>query len=64
MRDKGNVMALKVFKPYSKGTRTRVDLVREEVTADKPEKSLTHGMTRHGGRGAGGRISEIGRAHV
>ena len=50
-------MALKVFKPYSKGTRTRVDLVREEVTADKPEKSLTHGMKRHGGRGAGGRIS-------
>ena len=50
-------MALKVFKPYSKGTRTRVDLVREEVTADKPEKSLTHGMSRHGGRGAGGRIS-------
>lgn len=57
MRDKGNVMALKVFKPYSKGTRTRVDLVREEVTADKPEKSLTYGMNRHGGRGAGGRIS-------
>ncbi len=50
-------MALKVFKPYSKGTRTRVDLIREDVTADKPEKSLTHGMNRHGGRGAGGRIS-------
>lgn len=50
-------MALKVYKPYSKGTRTRVDLVREEVTADKPEKSLTHGHASRAGRGAGGRIS-------
>ncbi len=50
-------MALKIFKPYSKGTRNRVDLVREELTADKPEKSLTYGMKRNAGRGAGGRIS-------
>ena len=50
-------MALKIYKPYSKGTRGRVDLVRTEVTADKPEKSLTHGIKAHAGRGAGGRIS-------
>ncbi len=50
-------MALKIYKPYSKGTRGRVDLVREELTADKPEKSLTHGIKAHAGRGAGGRIS-------
>ena len=50
-------MALKVYKPYSKGTRGRVDLVREEITADKPEKSLTKGRVRKAGRGAGGRIS-------
>ena len=50
-------MALKIYKPYSKGTRGRVDLVREELTADKPEKSLTHGRKSKAGRGAGGRIS-------
>ena len=50
-------MALKVFKPYTKGTRSRVDLVRDAITADKPEKSLTHGIKAHAGRGQGGRIS-------
>ena len=50
-------MALKIFKPYSKGTRARIDLVRTELTADKPEKSLTHGHAGKAGRGAGGRIS-------
>src|SRR5574344_731863 len=50
-------MALKIFKPYSKGTRTRIDLVRDELTADKPEKSLTSGRSRKAGRGANGRIS-------
>ena len=44
-------MALKIYKPYSKGTRGRVDLVREELTADKPEKSLTHGRKSKAGRG-------------
>ena len=50
-------MALKIFKPYTQGTRSRVDLVREAITADKPEKSLTSGRLRKAGRGAGGRIS-------
>lgn len=50
-------MALKIFKPYSKGTRTRIDLVRDELTADKPEKSLTSGRSRKAGRGANGRIA-------
>lgn len=50
-------MALKVFKPITAGTRTRIDLRRDELTADKPEKSLTSGRKSHGGRGAGGRIS-------
>ncbi|MCI7397484.1 50S ribosomal protein L2 [Treponema sp.] len=50
-------MALKIYKPYSKGTRGRVDLVREEITADKPEKSLTSGRKACAGRGQGGRIS-------
>ncbi|HOC29145.1 MAG TPA: 50S ribosomal protein L2, partial [Treponemataceae bacterium] len=50
-------MALKVFKPYTPGTRTRIDLSREEITADKPEKSLTRGKKSRGGRGAGGRTA-------
>ena len=50
-------MALKVYKPMTPGTRTRIDLCRDEITADKPEKSLTSGKKSHGGRGAGGRIA-------
>jgi len=50
-------MALKVYKPYTPGTRTRVDLKRDELTTDRPEKSLTSGKKSHGGRGAGGRIA-------
>ena len=50
-------MALKIYKPYTKGTRGRIDLVRDELTADKPEKSLTSGRAAKAGRGAGGRIS-------
>jgi len=50
-------MALKVYKPYTPGTRTRVDLIRDDITEDKPLKSLTKGKKSHGGRGAGGRIS-------
>ena len=50
-------MALKVYKPITAGTRTRIDLQRDELTTDKPEKSLTSGRKAHAGRGAGGRIS-------
>ena len=50
-------MALKVYKPYTPGTRTRVDVRRDDLTADKPEKSLTRGIKFHAGRGANGRIS-------
>lgn len=50
-------MALKVFKPITPGTRGRVDLRRDDLTADKPEKKLTSGKASRGGRGAGGRIS-------
>lgn len=50
-------MALKVYKPITPGTRARIDLKREELTTNKPEKSLTSGLKSQGGRGAGGRIS-------
>ena len=50
-------MALKIYKPITAGTRTRIDLRRDELTTDKPEKSLTSGLKSNGGRGAKGRIS-------
>ena len=50
-------MALKVFKPMTAGTRGRVDLRRDELTTDRPEKTLVSGRKSHAGRGAGGRIS-------
>ncbi len=50
-------MALKVYKPITAGTRTRIDLRKDEITADRPEKALTTGKKSRGGRGAGGRIS-------
>lgn len=50
-------MALKVFKPITAGTRTRIDLVRDELTGDRPYKSLTHGKKSCGGRDTYGRIS-------
>ena len=50
-------MALKVYKPVTAGTRGRIDLRKDEITADKPEKRLTSGKKSHAGRGAGGRIS-------
>ena len=50
-------MALKVYKPITAGTRARIDLVRDEITTTKPEKSLTTGKKRNAGRDANGRIS-------
>ena len=50
-------MALKVYKPITAGTRGRVDLVRDELTTDRPEKTLVSGKKSTGGRGQGGRIS-------
>lgn len=50
-------MALKVYKPITAGTRGRVDLIKVELTADTPEKSLVSGKKSKAGRGASGRIS-------
>src|SRR5690554_7245329 len=50
-------MALKVYKPITAGTRARIDLVRDEITTNRPEKSLTTGKKRNAGRDANGRIS-------
>lgn len=50
-------MALKVFKPVTAGTRARIDLVRDELTTNRPEKSLTSGKKSNAGRDCRGRIS-------
>ena len=49
-------MALKIFKPITAGTRTRIDLVRDELTTDRPEKTLVSGKKSHAGRGAGAAV--------
>ncbi|MGP1418965.1 MAG: 50S ribosomal protein L2 [Sphaerochaetaceae bacterium] len=50
-------MPLKTYKPYTSGLRERAVLVRSEITADKPEKSLTKNLHRRAGRDDFGRIS-------
>ena len=43
-------MAIKTFKPTSPGMRFKTALDFAEITAKRPEKSLTRGITRSGGR--------------
>jgi large subunit ribosomal protein L2 len=50
-------MAIKKYKPTSPGMRFRTGFSFEEVTADKPEKSLTSGMRKSGGRNNYGRLT-------
>jgi len=50
-------MALKLYKPITPGMRGRIDLMRDEITAQKPEKSLTTGKKSNAGRDSNGRIS-------
>lgn len=50
-------MALKAFKPNTPGLRQKTVLVRSEITASKPEKSLTRNLHQNSGRDTFGRIS-------
>ncbi len=50
-------MAVKKHKPTSPGRRFATYSGREEVTRDEPEKSLTEGLTKSGGRNAHGRVT-------
>lgn len=50
-------MALKTFNPTSAGRRQLVLVDRSELYKGRPEKSLTEGLTKSGGRGAGGRVA-------
>ena len=50
-------MALKNFNPTSPGRRALVLVDRSELHKGRPEKSLVEGLTKSGGRGAGGRVA-------
>ena len=50
-------MALKNFNPTSPGRRSLVLVDRSELHKGRPEKSLTEGLTKSGGRGGGGRVA-------
>ncbi len=50
-------MALKVFNPRTPGTRTRVDVIQDDITTYTAEKSLLVPLKKTGGRDFRGRIS-------
>lgn len=58
-------MSIKQFKPYTPGRRQMTIQGREDITADKPERSLTAPLHKSGGRNNTGRITmrHIGGGH-
>ena len=50
-------MALKKYKPTSAGRRFQTSLTFEEISAARPEKSLTVGLRSTGGRNSQGRVT-------
>ncbi len=58
-------MGIRKFKPVTPGTRFRIGNSFEEITTDKPEKSLTVGLTKSGGRNRTGKMTvrQIGGGH-
>ena len=50
-------MALKQFNPTSPGRRSLVLVDKSELYKGKPQKALTEGLTKSGGRGAQGRVA-------
>ncbi|MEE9239862.1 MAG: 50S ribosomal protein L2 [bacterium] len=54
-------MPLKKFKPTSPGRRFMSILTRDEITRDRPEKSLTRGLSKSGGRNNYGRTTTFWR---
>ena len=50
-------MAIKSFKPYSAGRRFMTVSSFDEITTDKPEKSLTVRLTKTGGRNQQGKLT-------
>ena len=50
-------MAIKSFKPYSAGRRSMTVASFDEITTNKPEKSLVTSLKQHGGRNQQGRLT-------
>lgn len=50
-------MAIKSYKPTSAGIRHKTCLTFEEITRERPEKSLVSPLKKSGGRNSGGRIT-------
>ena len=50
-------MGIKKYNPRTPSLRYTTTLTFEEITTSKSEKSLTKGLSKNAGRGAGGRIS-------
>src|ERR671919_998370 len=50
-------MAIKKYKPTSPGRRFATFLQHEAVTKSEPEKSLTEGLKKSGGRNSYGRVT-------
>ena len=50
-------VAVKSFKPYSAGRRFMTVSSFDEITTDKPEKSLTVRLTKTGGRNQQGKLT-------
>jgi large subunit ribosomal protein L2 len=55
-------MPTKKYNPTSPGRRFMISSTYEEVTKSTPEKSLTKGKTKSGGRNSFGRITSFNRA--
>ena len=58
-------MAMKSYKPTTPGRRAQTHLSFDEITKTKPEKALTKGKPKTGGRNSRGRITSrfIGGGH-
>ena len=50
-------MAIRKTKPTSPGRRFATHQVREQITATEPERKLTEGLSKSGGRNVNGRIT-------
>ena len=50
-------MSLKKFKPTTPGQRHKIVSDYSEVTTNKPEKSLTKGSAKSGGRNNSGKMT-------
>src|SRR5207249_7483893 len=58
-------VAMKSYKPTTPGRRAQTHLEFEEITKTRPEKALTKGKAKTGGRGNHGRVTSrfIGGGH-